>query len=199
MNDESPTEILNATYRTLCKHGYADLTLQDIAAESEMSKASIHYYYESKNELFVVFLEFLYDRYTTLIDSTDSVCSREHLRSLLRMFLTDEEGRSEKEFRTAMLEMKAQAPYDDEIQTRLVEFDEYLFKRIREIISTGVDAGEFTESVAPERIAEILTTIITGSHTRQVAIDHSVDRLYETITTNVETQLLTSAVAEEAQ
>jgi len=66
------------------------------------------------------------------------------------------------EFRTAMLEVTAQAPYDDKIRDRLVEFGDYLFERLREIISAGVNAGEFNESVAPERIAEILTAIITG-------------------------------------
>jgi|AntDeeMetagen681_2_1112603.scaffolds.fasta_scaffold00530_9 AcrR family transcriptional regulator len=199
MNDEPTSEILDAIYHALCKHGYAALTLQHIADESAMSKASIHYYYDSKNELFVAFLDFLYDRYTTQIDSTARDSPREHLRSLLEVLLTDEEDTPGTEFRTAMLEVTAQAPYDDKIRDRLVEFGDYLFERLREIISAGVNAGEFNESVAPERIAEILTAIITGSHTRQVAINHSTDRLYETITTNVETQLLTSAVAREEQ
>jgi len=113
MNDEPTSEILDATYHALCKHGYAALTLQHIADESAMSKASIHYYYDSKNELFVAFLDFLYDRYTTQIDSTARDSPREHLRSLLEVLLTDEEDTPGTEFRTAMLEVTAQAPYDD--------------------------------------------------------------------------------------
>ncbi|MFC6767694.1 TetR/AcrR family transcriptional regulator [Natrinema soli] len=199
MNDEPTSEILNATYRALCKHGYAELTLQCIAAESEMSKAAIHYYYESKNELFVAFLDFLYDRYTTQIDSTARDSPREHLRSLLEVLLTTDEDTPGTEFRTAMLEVKAQAPYDDEIQDRLVEFGDYLFERIREIIAAGIDAGEFDESVAPSRIAEVFTTIIVGSHTRQVAVDYSTDRLGETITSYIETHLLISTAVEGTQ
>ncbi len=98
-----------------------------------------------------------------------------------------------------MLEVKAQAPYNDKIRDRLVEFDAYLFERIREIIAAGVTAGEFDDRVDSERVAEVLTTMIKGSHTQQVAADHSPDRLYETITTYVETHLLTGTVAEGMQ
>lgn len=199
MNDEPTSEILDATYHALCKHGYAELTLQCIAAESEMSKASIHYHYDSKNDLFVAFLDFLYDRYTAQIDSTARDSPRDHLRSLLEVLLTDDEDTPGTEFRTAMLEVKAQAPYDDEIQDRLVEFGDYLFVRIREIIAAGVDAGEFDESVAPSRIAEVFTTMIVGTHTRQVPADYSTGRLHETITSYIETQLLISTAVEGAQ
>lgn len=199
MNDEPTSEILDATYRALCEHGYAALTLQHIAAESEMSKASIHYYYDSKNELFAAFLDFLYARYTTQIESTARDSPREHLRSLLEVLLTDDEDTPGTKFRTAMLEVTAQAPYDDEIRDRLVEFGDYLFERIREIIAAGIDAGEFDESVAPSRIAEVFTTMIVGSHTRQVAVDYSTDRLSEPITSHIETDLLIGTAVEGAQ
>ncbi|MFB1064581.1 TetR/AcrR family transcriptional regulator [Natrinema sp. H-ect4] len=199
MNDEPTSEILDATYHALCKHGYAALTLQHIADESAMSKASIHYYYDSKNELFVALLDFLYDRYTTQIDSTARDSPREHLRSLLEVLLTDEEDTPGTEFRTAMLEVTAQAPYDDKIRDRLVEFGDYLFERIRQIIAAGIDAGEFAESVAPSRIAEAFTTLIVGANTRQVAVEYSTDRLSETITSHIETDLLIRTPVEGAQ
>jgi AcrR family transcriptional regulator len=34
MDETLPTEILDATYRSLCIHGYANLTLEKIAAET---------------------------------------------------------------------------------------------------------------------------------------------------------------------
>jgi len=54
---------MEATYRALCAHGYADLTTQDIADESETSKASLHYHYDTKEELLLSFLDYLYDRF----------------------------------------------------------------------------------------------------------------------------------------
>ncbi|SEP09097.1 transcriptional regulator, TetR family [Halogranum amylolyticum] len=53
-----PQRFLEATYRALCRHGYADLTVGDIAAEAERSKSLVHYYYGSKEHLFTEFLVF---------------------------------------------------------------------------------------------------------------------------------------------
>ncbi|MEF8974259.1 MAG: helix-turn-helix domain-containing protein, partial [Haloarcula sp.] len=48
MNDgDTADDIMDATYRALCTHGYADLTMQDIADESDKSKAALHYHYDS--------------------------------------------------------------------------------------------------------------------------------------------------------
>lgn len=71
MADDPATEILDATYRALCAHGYANLTLQDIAVEADTSKASIHYHYDSKNQLFAAFLDELFERFIDRVDSPE--------------------------------------------------------------------------------------------------------------------------------
>jgi AcrR family transcriptional regulator len=48
---ETRTRLLEATRQALCKHGYADLTMQAIADESTKSKACLHYHYDTKAEL----------------------------------------------------------------------------------------------------------------------------------------------------
>lgn len=199
MDDDPTTEILDATYQALCTHGYAEFTVQDIAAESTMSKASIHYHYDSKEDLFVAFLDYLYDRYTAQIEAVTGETPRRKLRSLLELLVTDNGETPETEFRTAMLEVKAQAPYNEEIQERLVEFDAVLFERLEEIIEARVSRGEFTGRIDPSVAAESLTTTITGAHTRRVAVDHSTDKLYEMMTRYIQTNLLTEMTVEGRQ
>ncbi|WP_135820157.1 TetR/AcrR family transcriptional regulator [Halostella litorea] len=189
MDDEPATEILEATYRALCDNGYADLTLQDIAAEADVSKASIHYHYECKDQLFIAFLDLLYERYTDRLDELAGDTPRERLDSLLELLLTDGDGSLHGEFRTAMLEVNAQAPYDAAVRERLADFDEYLHERLRAILVAGVEAGEFDDGVEPSLAAEFLVTAIRGAHTRQVAVGHSPDRLYATMTRYAERQL----------
>ncbi|AHG01016.1 hypothetical protein HALLA_13260 [Halostagnicola larsenii XH-48] len=65
MADEPATEILEATYRVLCECGYTDLILQDIAAKAGPSKWSIHHHDDSKDQLFVAFLDELPERFTS--------------------------------------------------------------------------------------------------------------------------------------
>lgn len=199
MDDDSTTEILNATYQALCKHGYAELTVQDIAAESTMSKASIHYHYDSKDDLFVASLEYLYEQYTARIEAATGGSPRRQLRSLLELLVTDDGEAPGTEFRTAMLEVKAQSPYNEEIQERLVDFDTLLFERVEEIIEAGISRGEFTDRIDPSVAAESLTTTITGAQTRRVAVDHSTDQLYEMMTRYIETNLLTEMTVEGRQ
>ncbi|SEO99659.1 transcriptional regulator, TetR family [Halogranum amylolyticum] len=190
MDDDPTTEILEATYRALCQHGYANLTVGDIAAEAERSKSLVHYYYGSKANLFSEFLRFLYNEYTTQLTSIEDEPPREQLFSILDIVLSDDETTPSQELRTAMLEVKVQAPYDDAIQARLRRFDDFLFERVQEIIIAGVDAGEFADDVNPTVAAEFFVTTITGAHTRRVAVGYPSERLYEPITRYVETHLL---------
>ncbi|QLH79707.1 TetR family transcriptional regulator [Halosimplex rubrum] len=67
----TPEAIMGATYRALCEHGYADLTMQDIADESDKSKASLHYHFDTKEELLLAFLDHLYDAFTDDVGTTD--------------------------------------------------------------------------------------------------------------------------------
>ncbi|WP_323174313.1 TetR/AcrR family transcriptional regulator [Natrialba sp. PRR66] len=189
MDDDTANEILDGTYRALCKHGYAELTLQDIADETDKSKASIHYYYDTKEDLFTAFLEFLYGRYTDKVTGVTGASPQARLLSLLDVLLADGEDGPDTEFRTAMLEIRAQGPYNDGIREQLTKFDEFLYEELHSIIEAGIEREEFNEHVDPDLAAEFLTTMISGAHTRRVAVDYSMDRLHETVRAYVEQHL----------
>ncbi|AGB31678.1 TetR family transcriptional regulator [Natrinema pellirubrum DSM 15624] len=199
MADDPATEILDATYHALCEYGYANLTLQDIAAETDKSKGSIHYYYGSKDELFISFLDELYERFTDRVGTHNGDTPYEQLEGLLQELLTSDADSSLRPFRTAMLELTAQAPYNSTLQKRITDFDEFLFEQLRAILAAGVDTGEFDDSITPADDAEYLATTIIGAHTRHVAIDHSSDQLYNMMTIYIEQQLLADKQPEVAQ
>ncbi|SEH42130.1 DNA-binding transcriptional regulator, AcrR family [Halopenitus malekzadehii] len=191
--DDTATEILEATYRALSRHGYADLTIEDIAAEADRSTASIHYYFDDKETLFIEFLEYLSDRYTdrlASIDDDDTDGARQRLLALLAVVLDDDAEATGREFRTAMLEVIAQAPYNEAIRDRMVTFDEVLFERVHAIVSTGVETGEFDDAVDPDLAAEFLVSATTGAFTRQVTIDEPPQQSMETVTGYVDARLL---------
>ncbi|WP_256300847.1 TetR/AcrR family transcriptional regulator [Haloarchaeobius salinus] len=198
MEDDTATEILEATYRALCRHGYANLTLEDIADEADRSKAAIHYYYDSKGNLFIEFLDFLYERYTARLPAVDGGTPREQLFAVFETVLTNEAAPPGQELRTALLEAKAQAPYDDAIQTRLTEFDVVLFERLRDILAAGVTTGDFAETVDPAVDAEFLVTAITGAHTRRVAVDYPSEKLHATVIRYAEQHLVADELSEAA-
>jgi len=196
MDDDPATEILEATYRALCDRGYADVTLGDIAAEADTSKGLIHYYYDDKETLFAEFLDFLYDRYTARIESVEGETARDRLAGLFETVLTDEGSATGEQLRTAMLEVNAQAPYDEAIRARLARFDDLLYERVRSAIADGIEAGEFDDEVDPAVAAEFFVTAIYGAHARRAAADRSPDRLADVMTRYAERHLVADGPTE---
>jgi len=158
-----------ATYRALCRHGYADLTMQDIADEWSKSKAALHYHYDTKRGLLLAFLDHLFESYTDRVADADEGTPRERLHALVGDALDPPRAGAARELRTALFEVKAQAPHDDAFRERLERFDRYLHDEIRGIVGDGVDDGTFVD-VDPSEVATLLVTFVNGAHSRRVTL-----------------------------
>ena len=91
--DEVHEELMAATYRALCAHGYADLTMQRIADEAGKSKSLLHYHYGTKQELLVAFLDYLFDRFEARVAATEGDAPETRLRVLLDKMVPDGDSR----------------------------------------------------------------------------------------------------------
>ncbi|WP_049986032.1 TetR/AcrR family transcriptional regulator [Halobellus rufus] len=189
MENDTATEILEATHRALCRRGYADLTLGAIADEADRSTSSIHYHFDDKETLLREYLDHLHTRYIERIDAVDGGTSREELGSLLQRAIGEVEPASKAPFRTALLEVKAQAPYDDAVRERLRAFDEFLLGRVEDVIADGIESGQFDEQVDAAAAADFLVTAVIGARTRNVALGHSAD-VRKSIARYVDAQLV---------
>jgi len=178
-----------ATYRALCSHGYADLTMQDIADESSKSKAALHYHYDSKHDLLCAFLDHLYDRFVALTDGVDGENPGKRLLALVETVLEKPDGDRE-EFETAILEIRAQAPYEPGFRDRLTRFDDHLVAEVTEILETGVADGTFDPDVDPDETAQFVVTVLTGTSTQRVTAGRPVECSRRMLTDYVETNLL---------
>jgi AcrR family transcriptional regulator len=168
---ETTDRIMRATYCALCRHGYAELTMQDIADESDLSKAALHYHYDSKAALLESFLEFLLDSFRIRVDAVESDGPRERLGALVELLFEPPGDDVDAEFRTAMLELKAQAPYAPALRERLTEFDAYLRGELTATLERAAAADLLRTDVTPETVAEFVVTVSSGAHTRRVALD----------------------------
>ncbi|WP_224268583.1 TetR/AcrR family transcriptional regulator [Haloprofundus salinisoli] len=189
MAEETTDELMRATYRALCKRGYAALTMRDIADESSKSKATLHYHFDGKHDLLVSFLEFLDERFARKIAAIDADDPTARLFALLDVACPSAEGDSG-EFQTAMLELTAQAPYEKAYRERLLGFETRLRAEFERVLDSGVESGAFDDDVEPERTAEFLLTAIDGAQTRRVAVGHDADKMREMIRNYVETAVV---------
>ncbi|WP_255195521.1 TetR/AcrR family transcriptional regulator [Halorarius litoreus] len=166
MGDAS-ADIMSATYRALCEHGYADLTMQRIADASGRSKAALHYHYDTKEELLNAFLDDMLDQFEARL-ACESADPAERLGTFLDAVF-DPAAEVTGEFPVALLEIKAQAPYHEPYRTRLREMDERMRELLEATVAEGVESGAFADC-DPETVARFVVTLINGSHARNVAL-----------------------------
>jgi len=158
---DSKTEIMESTYKALCKNGYADLSIQKIAEESANSKSNIYYHFENKKELILAFLEHMAQHIEKQHGSLKESRPESRLDNLLEMALGVEDD-DQWEFRKAFLEMRAQAPQNPEFTEKFREIDNLVMEDIKDILNQkGVEDTEM--------LAEILFSCIEGSLTRKVS------------------------------
>ncbi|MDS0282714.1 TetR/AcrR family transcriptional regulator [Haloarcula onubensis] len=178
MSSESTAEIMAATGRALCEHGYADLTMQRIADESSVTSAAIHYHFDTKEELLNAFLDDLLDRFESRL-----ACEARDPRDRLTDFLDavfEESSSDHDDFPVALMELKAQAPYHDLFRERFVELDEVVCDVVGTAVRDGIEDGHFDDA-DPDEVARLVATMINGAHVRSVALGERTDRTRETI------------------
>ncbi|RDI69734.1 TetR/AcrR family transcriptional regulator [Halopelagius longus] len=189
MTTDAVDEIMIATHRALRKRGYAELTMQDIADESELSKSALHYHFDGKHDLLVSFLEHLLDRFEERIADPDGENPAERLHSLVDTMVAPPEPRSDG-FQTALLEIQAQAPHDEDYRERLERFDEAFVSRLRSLLAAGVEDGTFRDDADPDEAASLLATYLKGVQMRHVAAGHSLERSATVIHRHIDDRLV---------
>jgi len=186
MESETKSEIIDATNRVLCEHGYAGLTMRKIADESSLTTAAIHYHFDTKEELLNAFLDDLIERFKTELASEASD-PRERLTAFLDAVFTptnpDADG-----FPVAIMELKAQAPFQGLFRERFLDLDDMMREAVAEIVADGIDNGHFEEA-DPNDVARLVTTTINGSHVRQVALGEPLDETRHLLENTLELHL----------
>jgi AcrR family transcriptional regulator len=175
MSSDAAADIMDGTHSALRTHGYAGLTMQDIADEAGLSTAALHYHFDCKHDLLVAFLDRLFEQFEARIVELDGDDAAERLLSLVETVLLPPTDDDPHEFRTALLEIEAQAPYDDAFRARLERFDETFTARVRSILETGVEEGTFAADVDPDEVASFVVTYVRGARTQNVAVGTPLD------------------------
>ncbi len=161
-------EIMQATYAALCQHGYADLTMQDIADEYGKSTAAIHYHYDTKETLLATFLDYLLQQFVDSMHDIETTDPEQRLELLLDELLVT--LKDNQDLSVALLEMRSQAPYEAAFRERFEQNDEYIQYTLKAVVNHGIDEGTFND-VDAARVTDSLLSIVDGGRTRAVVLD----------------------------
>ncbi|MBX0325271.1 TetR family transcriptional regulator C-terminal domain-containing protein [Halomicroarcula sp. F13] len=165
---EPDEAIMEATYRALREHGYAELTIKRIADEYGKSTAAVHYYYDTKDELLAAFLDYLLEQFVDSIHDVETTDPEERLELLLNELLV--KPQENPDLSIALLEMRSQAPYKEAFSERFQQNDEYIRYMLKAVINHGMDEDVF-EDVDADHVTRSLMTIVDGARTRAVVLD----------------------------
>ena len=158
-----------ATYEALCEEGFSELTAQSIADRTEKSKSALFYHYDSKEELLGDFVEYLLEGFEGRVAETRDHSPLDRLAAFIELFL---QGPSDDGvgFHTAMLELRAQAPYNEVYREKLRASDALLRESLVDILRAGIESGDFRDH-EPTSVAELLLATFDGARIRRVTLD----------------------------
>lgn len=169
---DTETAIMEATYRALQKHGYADLSISNIADEFEMSKSLLYYHYEDKDELLVAFLDHIIGRFSEDIAVDAWTDPEVQLRSFFDRLLPTTLATDRREFQVALFELRAQAPHHETYRERFTTTDRLIRETIAEYITAGIEENDFRD-VDPDETAQLFLSVINGGMLERVTTDDS--------------------------
>lgn len=170
-SEETREAIMEATFRALSKHGYADLRMRDIGDEFEMTRPVIHYHYNSKHELISSFLEHIITQYKNdvAVGDSDDQWERLQIRIDQCMFGPDIDGFDHWERMTVYHELFSQAQHNDAHRELFNEHYEGMVVGLAAVIEEGIEDGTFAAVDAME-FSQLLTDIIHSARARRISL-----------------------------
>lgn len=173
-NVSTKEEILDAAYIVLVERGYDGFTTQAVADEADRNQSLVHYYFETKQDLVFALLEkglTQIEKQMERVAETDDPADR---LLLLAEYLIDTSTEESLAFKRMILELTAQAPYDEEIRKTLVYDYEQLLDYTVETVCEGIEDGIFRD-VDPNTFAVTYLTLIRGAQFNAAAFGADTD------------------------
>ena len=178
----SKEAILDAAQMLLAHHGYAGLSMRELAAESGLAKATIYHHFQDKNDLFRSVLErdmaMVYEQIVAAANSATAAIDK--LSAVIHTYVALMSDR-----RTVIMSVLRELGQDE---GNLCEFIQSrrscYFEPIATILNQGIDAGEFrpvnAEQAAISLVgminAFVVFRLLTDSQEpAEALIDHTID------------------------
>ncbi len=159
---ERKQQIYQAALACFGRHGYHQTTMDDIVAESGLSKGALYWYFGSKKELFLsLFSELM----TQFGEGWKSLVSDEMASATAKLHASMEL------FRTALAEMVpffgviveawALTRHDQDVESLMAQFYAPFVEIMDHIIEQGVASGEFS-AVSARATSLVVMTLFDG-------------------------------------
>ncbi len=170
--DLKKSQILAAAKHVFGRYGFTKTTLDDVANSVGMKKASLYYYYDSKEALFRDVVKSEADELMTELNN--KVFYHKHVQDQLNTFVKIRLDYLQKLSNIYNLTVNAILEFRPISEMLYREFFDDQIQIIVRIISDGIQRGEL-KNVAPERTASIIMAAIESIAMKSMCKSKSAD------------------------
>lgn len=165
-NDNVKEKILNATESLLQKKNLSDITLSEIAYETNISKGTLYYYYKNKTDIYMdITARYLDQQWEDFIAWTDN---KEKDTSIVRL-INYVVQRNIASYRTRLHLINAASLGDEDLREKLV----HLYNRFESIISEKVE--ERSSLFDPQFFAQLMLLVSDGLIVQEALGSEAID------------------------
>jgi len=162
VSEERKAQIYQAALTCFSRKGYHRTTMDDIVAESGLSKGTLYWYFKGKKELFLSLFQELMDQFG---QTWESIVADEEASATDKLLASMAFFRSELgemvPFFGVMMEVYALTRHDEDVEGIIREFYEPYLNMMARVIEEGIASGEFhVESV--RAMALVVMTLFDG-------------------------------------
>ena len=161
--------VMRATFRALCAHGYADLSMRNIADEFEKSKSLLYYHYDTKEQLMLAFLDHVIGWVPARLEESESEGAAARLVEFLQRFVVQPTEEDRAGFALALFELRLQAAHNEAFRTKLRAHYQENEAKVASIIEEGIEEDVFRE-VDARSTAQWMYGAIEGARMKQVVL-----------------------------
>jgi AcrR family transcriptional regulator len=153
-------QILEAACRAILDRGFPATRIADIAAAARVSTGTVHYYFETKDEVLVAALTWASKRLFARIEHPGGATATERLARLLAVSVPYP-GPARDEY-VLWIELWMRVLHQPELLERSEAFSEQWRGFFHEVVRRGVETGEFAPAAGAEEAAERLVAFVDG-------------------------------------
>ena len=156
-------ELVLAAYQLIAESGLEELRTRDIAAKVGINISTLHYYFETKEDLIAAVVDHMTELFRTLRAPLAPGASA--LEELRHSFVTQMyRRRVEPSLELVVHEMMLRARRDEKVRARLelmlLGWNGY----VESVIARGVRDGDFARDLDPKVAAAVVTSYTMGSN-----------------------------------
>jgi len=165
LSKEKEEQIILAARRVFARYGFSKTTMEDISTEVEMGKASLYYYFPTKENLFQAAIKHEQDEFIKKADSL--IQNHTSAGEKLKIYVEERLKFIQELVNLGTLSFNAVHDRHTIFLKMYESFAEREISIIKKIIREGQSVGEFTSNI-PKNYAELLMHLLHGLRLRSI-------------------------------